>query len=77
MPKTRKSPARPNPAAPSIPLEYAGKWIAWAPDGVRIVAVASSHAGCITAAGRAGFAENQVAIERVPTTRQRVTGSST
>jgi hypothetical protein len=78
MPSTKKAAGKPKPAKPTVPMippEYVGKWIAWAPDGVQIVAVASSHAACIRAAGRAGYAENRVAFEKVPTTRQRVTGS--
>jgi hypothetical protein len=56
-----------------IAREYAGKWIAWSPDGMRIVAVADSFARAERAAAAAGFPN--VAIERVPDGRQRITGS--
>src|SRR5262245_29009376 len=55
--------------------EYAGKWIAWGADGRRIVAVGGDFESCEQAAARAGFAADQVAIERVPETRDRPTGS--
>jgi hypothetical protein len=58
-----------------VPREYAGKWIAWSPDGRKILAVAETFAACEAAAARAGFPAGSVAIDRVPTGRQRVTGS--
>jgi hypothetical protein len=57
-----------------IPLEYAGKWVAWSADG-RIVAVGETRAMCESAAIKAGFADNQVAFEKIPEGRQRRTGS--
>lgn len=57
----------------TIPLAYAGKWIAWIPDGMRIVAVGDTFALCESAAALAGFPE--VAVECVPAGRQRLTGS--
>jgi hypothetical protein len=57
-----------------VPLEYAGKWVAWSASGREIVAVAASYNACERAAGLSGFDADQVAIERVPTSRQRVTG---
>ena len=58
-----------------VPREYAGKWIAWSADGRRIIAVGDSFETCEQATARAGFAADQVAIERVPETRHRLTGS--
>jgi hypothetical protein len=72
MPKTR---SRAVPIPQKVPLEYAGKWIAWSADGLKIVAVASTMKACETAAERAGFADDQVAFEHVPTSRFRQTGS--
>jgi hypothetical protein len=80
MSKLRAS-SRPNTERASLPpvqvvaREHAGKWIAWSEDGRRIVAVASSFRACEQAAASSGFAPSQVAIERVPETRGRVTGS--
>jgi hypothetical protein len=59
----------------TVPREYAGKWIAWSADGRRIVAVADTSDACEQAAATAGHPANQVAIERVPESRQRLTGS--
>jgi hypothetical protein len=58
-----------------VPREYAGKWVAWSPDGRKIIAVAGTFAACESAAARAGFPAGRVAIDRVPTGRQRLTGS--
>jgi hypothetical protein len=58
-----------------VPREYAGKWVAWSPDGREIIAVAATFAACETAAAHAGFPAGRVAIDRVPTGRQRLTGS--
>jgi hypothetical protein len=49
--------------------------VAWSADGRRIVAVGTSFKTCEQAAADAGYAADQVAIERVPISRQRVTGS--
>ncbi len=59
----------------AIPRDYAGNWVAWSPDGRKIVAVADSFRACEQAAERAGFRADQVAIDRVPASRQRLTGS--
>jgi hypothetical protein len=58
-----------------VPREYAGKWVAWSADGRKIVAVADSFKACEQAAVRAGLGVDQFAIERVPPSRQRLTGS--
>jgi hypothetical protein len=58
-----------------VPREYAGKWVAWSADGREIAAVADSFRACEQAAVRAGFRADQVAIDRVPSSRQRLTGS--
>ena len=63
------------PGVDVVPREYAGRWIAWSADSRRIVATGASFAACEAAAARAGFPSDQVAIERVPTGRQRLTGS--
>ena len=60
---------------PVAPREYAGKWVAWSADGRRIVAVSGSFKACEQAAARAGLTADQVAIERVPPSRHRRTGS--
>jgi len=60
-----------------VPREDAGKWIAWSADGRRIIAVGDSFESCEQAAARAGFPADQSAIERVPETRDRLTGSGT
>lgn len=58
-----------------VPREYAGKWVAWSADGRRIVAVGDTHKACEQAAAAAGHPANGVAIDRVPQSRQRLTGS--
>jgi hypothetical protein len=58
-----------------VPREYAGKWVAWSVDGREIVAVAGSFRACEQAAVLAGFRADQLAIDRVPASRQRLTGS--
>ena len=58
-----------------VPRGYAGKWVAWSADGRKIVAVADSFRACEQAAERAGFLADQVAIDRVPVSRHRLTGS--
>jgi hypothetical protein len=55
-------------------LEYAGKWVAWSPDGLRIVAVGRTFAACERAAAAAGFGPGQVAIGRIPVHRRRLAG---
>ena len=57
-----------------VPRAYAGQWVAWSAAG-RIVAVAATRRGCEQSAAGAGFPADQVALERVPTTRQRPTGA--
>ena len=80
MPKLRRS-AKPKAkvGAPStvqvVPRDYAGKWIAWSEDGRRIIAVGESFDSCEGAATRAGFPADRIAIERVPETRDRLTGA--
>ena len=77
MPHTNPSGSRTKAGRPqTVSLEYAGKWVAWSPDGLRIVASGVSFATCERAAVAAGFAAEQVAIERVPQGRLRITGSS-
>lgn len=66
---------RPGPQI--VPREYAGRWIAWSSDGRRIIAVGDGFESCEQAAVRAGFPADQIAIERVPETRNRLTGSGT
>jgi hypothetical protein len=73
-PHTPPEPVR-RAEVPRIPRAYAGKWVAWSADGRRIVAVGDTLKSCEQAAARAGFHADQVAIDRVPTSRQRLTGS--
>jgi hypothetical protein len=58
-----------------VPRDYAGKWMAWSADGRKIVAVADSFRACEQAAERSSFRADQVAIDRVPASRQCLTGS--
>ena len=60
---------------PVVPREYAGKWVAWSADGRRIVAVSGSFKACEQAAARVGLGADQIAIERIPPSRHRLTGS--
>ena len=53
----------------TVTLEYAGRWIAWEPTGMRIVAVADSFEACERAAAEAGYPE--VAVHRVPDRGER------
>ena len=59
----------------SVPREYVGKWVAWSADGRRIVAVGNTYKACEQAAAAAGHPASGVAIDRVPQSRQRLTGS--
>ena len=59
----------------TVPREYAGKWVAWSADGRRVVAVGDTFRACEQAAARAGHPTNEVAIDRVPVSRQRLSGS--
>jgi hypothetical protein len=56
----------------TIPREYAGKWIAWSEDGLRIVAVGGSFDDCERLAVDAGFAPNRVGIMHVQIGRYRL-----
>ena len=58
----------------TVPREYAGKWVAWSADGHRIVAVGGTLKACEQAAASEGHPANEVAIERIPESRQRLTG---
>ena len=49
----RKPLARPQ----MVPLAYTGKWIAWTPDGLRIVAAGDSPGEALDAAAAAGVPE--------------------
>jgi hypothetical protein len=55
-----RKPISPDP----IRREYAGKYVAWAPDGLRIVAVASSFGAAERKAAKAGYP--MVAVARIP-----------
>jgi hypothetical protein len=50
----------------TVPLAYAGKWVAWSADGLRILAVGDSFEDCELKAVEAGFPANQVAIGKIP-----------
>ena len=58
-----------------VPRGCAGKWVAWSADGRKIVAVAESYKACEQLAARIGLGADQVAIDRVPASRHRLTGS--
>jgi hypothetical protein len=47
-----------------IRREYAGKYVAWTPDGLRIVAVASSFGAAERKAAKVGYP--MVAVARIP-----------
>ena len=66
----RSAPGRPQ----TIPLAYAGKWLAWSEDGLRIVAVGETFEDCERAAVEAGFAPNRVAVDKAPVGRFRLVG---
>jgi hypothetical protein len=78
MPKSKASTNRRPSLRPKkpqvVPLEYAGKFVAWSAD-MQIVAVADTFEACRKAAVEAGFPINQVAIDQIPIHRQRITGS--
>jgi hypothetical protein len=80
MPKTpasRKSKARPAAlgAGRVVSRALSGKWIAWSADDGSIVSVGDSFEACETAAARAGFPPDRIAIDRAPLTRDRLSGS--
>ena len=60
------------PIEGSYPASYAGKWIAWTPDGRTIVASAKTLQGVRRQATRAGH--DQVILERVPRNWEPVLG---
>lgn len=77
MPKTRVGavPKRPDgDGVQVVPLEYAGKWVAWSADGRRIVAVGDTFQACERAAVSGGFPADQVAIGKIPVRRRRLAG---
>jgi len=49
---------------PVVPLELAGKWVAWSLDGSRIIAHGETLDACEEAANRAG--ETELRFEKVP-----------
>lgn len=59
--KTAKKPAS---SPDTIRREYAGKYVAWSPDGLRIIAVASSFEAAERKAAKAGYP--MVAVARIP-----------
>lgn len=70
IPGTTRSNAKKNPKKKPVLLpdlilrEYAGKYVAWAPDGLRIVAVASSFGAAERKAAKVGYP--MAAVARVP-----------
>lgn len=54
----------------TVPFTFAGQWIAWSPDGRKIIAVERTFAECEATAVRAGYKAWNVMIERVPETRE-------
>jgi hypothetical protein len=57
---------------PVVPLEYAGKWIAWSKDGTRIVASGRTVQEVVDAAARAG--ESGATFEKAPKADVRFVG---
>ncbi len=60
----RQSVRKSAPSPDLICREYAGKYVAWAPDGLRIVAVGSSFEVAERKAAKAGYPK--VAVARIP-----------
>jgi hypothetical protein len=61
----RRRAAKTSASSPDlICREYAGKYVAWAPDGLRIVAVANSFEVAERKAAKAGYPK--VAVARIP-----------
>jgi hypothetical protein len=58
----------------SYPASFAGKWIAWSPDGRRVVASDTTLRRVRARALRAGYAE--VILERVPRNLEPVQAES-
>jgi hypothetical protein len=57
---------------PTVPIEYAGKWIAWDHAMTRIVASAASLAEVMEAAKRVG--ESDPVLDKVPAANVRLIG---
>jgi len=57
---------------PIVPIEYAGKWIAWNREGTRIVASGQSFLEAVQAAEAAG--ESQPGFEKCPKADVRFVG---
>jgi hypothetical protein len=53
-----------------VPRALAGKWVAWSPDGLSIVASGSSAAAVEEKAATAGY--DRVAIDRIPPARRLI-----
>jgi len=71
MPRTKATGSRGKVSRPqTVPLGYAGKWVAWSADGQRIVASGRTFAACERAAAVAGFGPGMVAIDRIPVHRR-------
>jgi hypothetical protein len=74
MPETKPTRIHAWPRRPqTVPRAYAGRWVAWSPDGLTIVAVGDSFEEAGRVAAEGGFPE--VAVERMPVGRQRETGT--
>jgi hypothetical protein len=57
---------------PTVPIEYAGKWIAWDHDMKRIVANGATLDEVLDAAERAG--ESDPVLDKVPPANLRLVG---
>jgi hypothetical protein len=58
---------------PTVPIEYAGKWIAWNHAISRIIASGSSPAEVLEAAQKAG--ESNPVLDKVPPANVRLIGA--
>jgi hypothetical protein len=58
---------------PIVPIEYAGKWIAWDHDMSRIVAAGNSLAEVLQSAKKAG--ESDPVLDKVPPANTRLIGA--
>jgi hypothetical protein len=65
-------PLSPPQTPPVVPVEYAGRWIAWSRDGTRIVASGTTLDEAVQAAANAG--EQEPVFAKVPKADVRFVG---
>jgi Family of unknown function (DUF5678) len=57
---------------PMVPIEYAGKWVAWDHDETRVVASGKTFAEAVEAAERAG--EKDPVMQKLPKANVHIVG---